>query len=92
MSRKVQRKLLVEFHVRPCCCSLNSNEQELKYEFYSEEDGCLLSRWPFIIMTAIVALMMEAAGTSETFHQTTRCKNPKDSHLHSFRRNKLKSL
>jgi hypothetical protein len=31
------------------------------------------------------ALMMEAAGTSETlvyFYQTIRCYNPEDSHLH----------
>jgi hypothetical protein len=35
-----------------------------------------------------VALMMEAASTSETlvnFYQTTRCDNPEDSHLHTTR-------
>jgi hypothetical protein len=39
-------------------------------------------------------LMMEAARTSETlvnFYQTTRRYNPEDSHLHSRRRQNLKS-
>jgi hypothetical protein len=39
-----------------------------------------------------IALMMEAASTSETsvnFYQTTRRNNPKDSHLHTLRREKL---
>jgi hypothetical protein len=37
---------------------------------------------------------MEAASTSETsadFYQTTRCNDPKDSHLHTRRRENLKS-
>jgi hypothetical protein len=41
-----------------------------------------------------IALMMEAARTSETsvhFYQTTRRYNPKDSHLHTRRRENLKS-
>jgi hypothetical protein len=36
------------------------------------------------IIRAIIALMMEAARTSETlvnFYQTTRCYNPEDSNL-----------
>jgi hypothetical protein len=36
-----------------------------------------------------IALMMEAASTSETsvnFYQTTRCYNPEDSHLHTRNR------
>jgi hypothetical protein len=36
--------------------------------------------------TSLIALMMEAARTSETlvkFYQTTRCYNPEDSHLRS---------
>jgi hypothetical protein len=40
------------------------------------------------------ALMMEAASTSETllnFYQTTQRCNPKDSHLRTNRREKLKS-
>jgi hypothetical protein len=40
------------------------------------------------------ALMMEAASTSETsvnLYQTTRCNNPADSHLHTRRRENLKS-
>jgi hypothetical protein len=41
-----------------------------------------------------IALMMEAASTSETsvnFYQTTRRYNPEDSHLHNRRRENLKS-
>jgi hypothetical protein len=41
-----------------------------------------------------IALMMEAARTSETlvnFYQTTRRYNPEDSHLRHHRREKLKS-
>jgi hypothetical protein len=40
------------------------------------------------------ALMMEAANTSETlvnFYQTTQRNNPEDSHLHTCRRENLKS-
>jgi hypothetical protein len=43
---------------------------------------------------SIIALMMEAASTSETsvnFYQTTRRYNPEDSHLHTRRRENLKS-
>jgi hypothetical protein len=43
---------------------------------------------------AIIALMMEAARTSETlvnFYQTTRRNNPDDSHLRTHRRGNLKS-
>jgi hypothetical protein len=46
------------------------------------------------ILTSGLALMMEAARTSETsvnFYQTTRCNNPEDSHLHTHRRENLKS-
>jgi hypothetical protein len=41
-----------------------------------------------------MALMMQAARTSETFvnfYQTTRRYNPEDSHLRSHRRENLKS-
>jgi hypothetical protein len=41
-----------------------------------------------------IALMMEAASTSETsvnFYQTTRRNNPEDSHLYTRRRENLKS-
>jgi hypothetical protein len=42
----------------------------------------------------IIALMMEAARTSETladFYQTTRRYNPEDSHLRTHRRENIKS-
>jgi hypothetical protein len=44
--------------------------------------------------SVIIALMMEAASTSETsvnFYQTTWRNNPEDSHLHTRRRENLKS-
>jgi hypothetical protein len=46
------------------------------------------------IIRALSALMMEAASTSETstnFYQTTRRNNSEDSHLHTRRRENLKS-
>jgi hypothetical protein len=42
----------------------------------------------------LIALMMETARTSETlvnFYQTTQRYNPEDSHLHTHRRENLKS-
>jgi hypothetical protein len=42
----------------------------------------------------LIALMVEAARTSETlvnFYQTARLYNPEDSHLHTHRRENLKS-
>jgi hypothetical protein len=47
-----------------------------------------------MMMMMIIALMMEAASTSETsvnFYRTTRHYNPEDSHLHTRRRENLKS-
>jgi hypothetical protein len=44
--------------------------------------------------SSLIALMMEAARTSETlvnFHQTTRRYNPEDSHLRTHRRENLRS-
>jgi hypothetical protein len=44
--------------------------------------------------TGACCLIMEEAGTSEAsvnFYQTTRRKNPEDSHLHIRRRENLKS-
>jgi hypothetical protein len=41
-----------------------------------------------------IALMMEAARTSETLvklYQNTRCYNPEDIHIHTHRRENLKS-
>jgi hypothetical protein len=49
---------------------------------------------PRMCAASIIALMMEAARTSETlvkFYQTTRRYNPERSHLHSRRRENLKS-
>jgi hypothetical protein len=46
------------------------------------------------ICTSAIALMMEAARTSETlvnFYQTARRYNPEDSHLHTHRRENFKS-
>jgi hypothetical protein len=43
--------------------------------------------------SSIIALMMEAAKTSETlvnFYQTTRRYSPEDSHLRTHRRENLK--
>jgi hypothetical protein len=48
----------------------------------------ILGRW------LAIALMMEAAGTSETlvnFYQSTRRYNPEDSHLRTHHRKNLKS-
>jgi hypothetical protein len=45
-------------------------------------------------VVAMIALMMEAARTSETlvnFYQTTRRNNPEDSHLRTHRFGNLKS-
>jgi hypothetical protein len=45
------------------------------------------------IIRAIIALMMEAASTSETsvtFYQTTRHNKPGGSHIHTRRRENLK--
>jgi hypothetical protein len=46
------------------------------------------------IIRAMIALMMEAASTSETsvnLYQTTRRNYPEDSHLHTRHRENLKS-
>jgi hypothetical protein len=45
------------------------------------------------VRVASIALMMEAASTSETsvnFYQTTRRKNPEDNHFHTGRHENLK--
>jgi hypothetical protein len=45
------------------------------------------------VLKMAIALMMEAANTSETsinVYQTTRRNNPEDSHLHARRRGNLK--
>jgi hypothetical protein len=47
-----------------------------------------------ITATLLIALMMAAESTSETsvnFYQTTRRNNPENSHLHTRRRENLKS-
>jgi hypothetical protein len=56
--------------------------------------GPLLYLNPLYASYLLIALMMEAVRTSETsvnFNQTTRCNNPDDSHLHTRRRENLKS-
>jgi hypothetical protein len=59
------------------------------------EDGCLLGCSAVCCLHHQgIALMMEAARTSETlvnFFQTTRRYNPEDSHLRTHRRENLKS-
>jgi hypothetical protein len=47
-----------------------------------------------VLATSIIALIMEAARTSETsvnYYQTTQRYNPEDSHLRTHRRENLKS-
>jgi hypothetical protein len=47
-----------------------------------------------VYQRALIALMMEAVRTSETFvnfYQTTRRYNPEDNHLQSHRRENLRS-
>jgi hypothetical protein len=47
-----------------------------------------------VLAASIIRAMMEAGSTSETsvnFYQTTRRNNPQDSHLHTRRRENLKS-
>jgi hypothetical protein len=61
------------------------NCKELQSRKYYE-DGCLLG-------CSAIALMMEAARTSETlvnFYQTTRRYNPEDSQLRTRHRESLK--
>jgi hypothetical protein len=57
--------------------------------------------WYFTNVSEVLAasiikamMMMEALSTSKTlvnFYQTTRCNNPENSHLHTRRRENLKS-
>jgi hypothetical protein len=50
--------------------------------------------WIVASCSLTIVSMMEAASTSETsvsFYQTTRRNNPEDSHLHTRRRENLKS-
>jgi hypothetical protein len=47
-----------------------------------------------LVEEVIIALMMEAASTSETlvnFYQTTRHNNPEDSHIYTRRHDKIKT-
>jgi hypothetical protein len=53
-----------------------------------------MSKARFLSPGLLIALMTEAARTSETlvnFYQTTRCYNPEDSNLLTHRRENLKS-
>jgi hypothetical protein len=50
---------------------------------------------PAAAIILLIALMMEGESTSETsvsLYQTTRRYNPEDSHLHTRRRENLKSF
>jgi hypothetical protein len=67
---------------------------------HTEETGKILTNIfemkmaVFWVVAQGIALMMEAARTSETmvnFYQTTRRYNPEDSHLQTHRRENLKS-
>jgi hypothetical protein len=59
--------------------------------------GCCASKFTDVsevLALSIIVLMMEAASTSETpvnFYQTTQRNIPEDGHLHSRRRENLKS-
>jgi hypothetical protein len=47
-----------------------------------------------VVAATIIALMMEAASTSEAsvkFYQTTQYNNPEDSHLHNHCHENLKN-
>jgi hypothetical protein len=58
------------------------------------EDDCILGCCAVQPRGILIALMMEAASTSETsanFYQTTRRNIPEDSYLHTRRRENLKS-
>jgi hypothetical protein len=54
----------------------------------------LLTAFNIMAMMALIALIMEAVNTSETsvnFYETTRRSIPEDYHLHTRRRENLKS-
>jgi hypothetical protein len=66
------------------------------YDGYAELSGFITSDNFFAQYYQLLkkVLMMEATSTSETsvnFYQTTRRYNPEDSHLHTRRRENLKS-
>jgi hypothetical protein len=72
---KIQLKMAVFWVVAPCSL--------VKFTNVSEVLAASILR-----AMIIIALIMEAARTSETvnFYQTTRHYNPEDSHLHTRRR------
>jgi hypothetical protein len=91
-------------HMLPHASAINS--VRIKHSKHANmqkvEDNCLLGCC--VVQTDIsevliydpwlIALMMEKASTSETsvnFYQTTLCNIPEDSHLHTRRRENLKS-
>jgi hypothetical protein len=70
-------------------CQDNRSSTTASAKGTEDEDGCL----PSCCSVNLIALMMEAANTSETsvdLCQTTRRINPKDSHLHTRRHESLK--
>jgi hypothetical protein len=59
-----------------------------------DDRASLISVTIFLKYPNLIALMMEAARTSETlvnFYQNTRRYNPEDSHVRTHRRENLKS-
>jgi hypothetical protein len=73
--------------------SLLLHIQQVPASNLGPESGCP-NVFAASIIRAIIALMMEAANTSETsvnVYQTTQCNNPEDSYLHTRRLENLKS-
>jgi hypothetical protein len=81
------RKIFTTGFVSRAFFSVGQIKSFKMYNKIKQEDGCLHHQGD-------ESLMMEATITSETsvnFYQTTLRKNPEDSHLHTRRRENLKS-
>jgi hypothetical protein len=101
-------KVCCIFYIVRCVCGLHTHTHKnflAKIATRKVTQYCIwivLRRWGVQILVVgsaypewwVIALMMEAARTSETlvnFYQTTRRYNPEDSHLHTRHRENLKS-